>query len=74
MSPTSTGFTASLTGRTPEQIQAELAERQAQAAAVATSMQAKASLHQLCRIYVGSLDYSLSDADIRQVRRLNNQV
>lgn len=67
VAPTSTGFTASLAGKTPEEIQAELAERQAQAASVAASMQLKATASQLCRIYVGSLDYSLTDNDVRQV-------
>lgn len=63
----STGFTASLTGKTPQEIQEELAERQAQAASIAATMQMKASTSQLCRIYVGSLDYSLTENDIRQV-------
>ena len=64
---TGTNFSASLAGKTPEQIQEELAERQAQAASIAATMQMRASTSQLCRIYVGSLDYSLTENDIRQV-------
>eukprot|EP00923_Selenidium_pygospionis_P051687 GHVN01089638.1.p2 GENE.GHVN01089638.1~~GHVN01089638.1.p2 ORF type:complete len:531 (+),score=55.99 GHVN01089638.1:4403-5995(+) len=51
-----------------------LAERQQQAANIAAQMQSKASQSQLCRIYIGSLDYSLTEADIRQVLESFGQV
>eukprot|EP01068_Selenidium_serpulae_P009353 Selendium_serpulae@DN5208_c0_g1_i2.p1 len=46
---------------------AQFADRQLQAANIAAQMQSKASMSQACRIYVGSLDYSLTEADLRQV-------
>lgn len=52
---------------TAEQIQADIAERQARATAMPSALQDRATRHQLCRVYVGSLDYTLSDHDIRQV-------
>jgi len=56
-----------LTTKSPEEIQLELSQRQAQAANIAAMMQTKAAQSQMCRIYVGSLDYALTEQDVKQV-------